>query len=197
MSFIHLRLAGRKKEHKTIGFYGADSGVGTTHLALSAAGFAASELGIPAAVVELSDKPCIGAMDTREGESDFFTADGVGYYPNADCGRMPELLGGRFEYLVLDFGCKADNWHEFLRCDLRYIVASLSPWRIGRAENFMTTHMSNQSFHYFSALLTITGNVYEKKNFQRKYRVPVRTIPFIADPFWPVREHLSFFQELL
>ena len=59
----------------------------------------------------------------------------------------------------------------------------------------MNTH--NQNIHYFTALLTITGNVYEKKNFQRKYHVPVRTVPFIADPFWPMKDQLSFFQELL
>lgn len=195
MSIIHFWLAGRRREHRTVGFFGADSGVGTTHLALAAAGFAAGERGIPAAVVELSDKPCIAALDVGAGERDFFTADGVGYYPHAAPGRMPELLNGPYQCLMLDFGRKAEGWQEFLRCDLRYIVASLSPWRIGQAEHFMNLH--NQSFHYFTALLTITGNVYEKKNFQRKYHVPVRTIPFIADPFWPAKDQLSFFQELL
>lgn len=197
MSIIHFWLAGRRREHRTIGFLGADSGVGTTHLALAAAVFAVSEQGIPAAFVELSDKPCIAALDAGKGERDFFTADGVGYYPHAASGRMPELLSGPYEYLILDLGCGTDGWQEFLRCDLRYVVASLSPWRIGQAENFMTTHMENAGFHYFTALLTITGNVYEKKNFQRKYHVPVRTIPFIADPFWPGRGQMSFFQELL
>ena len=195
MSIIHFRLAGRRREHRTIGFFGADSGVGTTHLALAAASFAAGERGIPAAVVELSDKPCIDALDTRAGERNFFTADGVGYYPRAAYERMPELLNGPYRYLMLDLGCETRGWQEFLRCDLRYVVASLSPWRIGKAEHFMNTH--NQNIHYFTALLTITGNVYEKKNFQRKYHVPVRTVPFIADPFWPMKDQLSFFQELL
>ena len=192
---IHFWLAGRKREHRTIGFFGADAGVGTTHLALAAASFAVAERGIPAAVVELSDKPCIAALDAKPGERDFFTADGVGYYPRASFERMPELLHGPYPYLMLDLGCKAEGWQEFLRCDLRYIVASLSLWRIGQAENFMNIH--NQSLHYFTALLTITGNIYEKKNFQRKYHVPVRTIPFIADPFWSGKAQLSFFQELL
>lgn len=194
---MHLWSAGRKRAHRTVGFFGADSGVGTTHLALAAASFAVLEQGIPAAVVELSDKPCIAALGAGKGKRDFFTADGVGYYPDALPGRMPQLLNGPYQYLMLDFGCGADGWQEFLRCDLRYVVASLSPWRIGHAENFMITHTKNQEFHYFTALLTITGNVYEKKNFQRKYHVPVRTIPFIADPFWPVKDQLCFLQELL
>lgn len=193
MRTIGFRLAKREKEHRTIGFYGADSGVGTTHLALAAASYAVGEQGISAAVVELSDKPCIGALDTKG--RDFFAIDGVGYYPGVLPERLPELLCGPYRNFMLDLGCGADGWQELLRCDLRYVVASFSPWRIGQAKNFMNMH--NEKIHYFTALLTSTGNVYEKKNFQRKYRVPVRTIPFLADPFGPVKDGRPFFQELL
>ena len=61
----------------------------------------------------------------------------------------------------------------------------------------MDLHENDHSINYVTALLTVTGNVYEKKKFQRKYHVPVRTIPFVADPFRLAKDQLSFFQELL
>lgn len=195
MNIIHLRLAGRSKERKTIGFFGVDCGVGTTHLSIAAANYAVSEWGASAAVVELGNRPCLCDLDTQAGERDLFTIDGVGYYPHAVPARMPELLNGAYQYLILDLGCEESCWQEFLRCDLKYVVASFSPWRIRQAENFIVTH--NYSLNYLTALLTVTGSVYEKKKFQRKYHVPVRTVPFIADPFRLVKDQLSFFQELL
>lgn len=197
MNIIHIRLAGRSKERKTIGFFGVDSGVGTTHLAIAAANYAVNEWGVSAAVVELGNHLCISDLDMEAGERDFFTIDGVGYYPHVMPARMPELLNAAFQYLILDLGCEEDSWQEFLRCDLKYVVASFSPWRIRRAEDFITLHTNDNTLNYFTALLTVTGSVYEKKKFQRKYHVPVRTIPFIADPFWLVKDQLPFFQELL
>lgn len=197
MITIPIRLARRQKERKTIGFYGVESGVGTTHLAIAAANYAVSEWGIPAAVAELGNHPCIRDLDADGKNDAFFAMDGVGYFPQMTSAQMPQLLNGAYRYLMIDLGCGGGGWQEFLRCDLKYVVASLSPWRIRQAEHFMVTHEKDQTKNYFTALLTVTGSVYEKKIFQRKYHVPVRTIPFIADPFRLVRDQLSFFQELL
>ena len=174
-----------------------DTGVGTTHLAIAAANYAANEWGIPAAVAELGNRPCIRDLDLYGQAGDHFEMDGVGYYPQMEPTDMPGLLNSTYRYLMLDMGCDESCWQEFLRCDLKYIVASLSPWRIRQAEYFMEQHKNDNSKNYFTALLTVTGNVYEKKKFQRKYHVPVRTIPFIADPFRLVKDQLTFFQELI
>lgn len=197
MRIIFIRLARKQKERKTIGFYGADIGVGTTHLAIAAANYAANEWGIPAAVAELGSRPCIRDLDLYGQAGDHFEIDGVGYYPQMEPADMPGLFNSAYRYLMLDMGCDESCWQEFLRCDLKYIVASLSPWRIRQAEAFMELHQNDHSKNYFTALLTVSGNVYEKKKFQRKYHVPVRTIPFIADPFRLVKDQLTFFQELI
>ena len=194
---INLRLARKQKERKTIGFYGADTGVGTTHLAIAAANYAVNERGVPAAVAELGDRPCIRDLDAYGQGEDHFEIDGVGYYPQMEPGQMPQLLNGAYRYLMLDMGCEESCWQEFLRCDLKYVVVSLSPWRIRQAEDFMALHEKEHVNNYFTALLTVTGSVYEKKKFQRTYHVPVRTIPFIADPLRPAKDQLTFFQELL
>ena len=197
MKIIFLRLARKQRERKTIGFYGVGSGVGTTHLAIAAANYVVNEWGIPAAVAEMGSHPCIQDLDTYGQAGEHFEMDGVGYYPQMEPADMLQLLNGAYRYLMLDMGCEESCWQEFLRCDLKYVVASLSPWRIRQAEEFMDLHLNDNSKNYFTALLTVTGNVYEKKKFQRKYRVPVRTIPFIADPFRLVKDQLPFFQELL
>lgn len=194
---IFLRLARKQKERRTVGFYGVDSGVGTTHLAIAAANFAAGEWGVPTAVAELSGHPCIQDMDLSRNGSGHFELEGVDYYPQMESTQMPQLLNLSYRYLILDMGCNENSWQEFLRCDLKYVVASFCPWRMRQAEIFMDTHETDQTKKYFTALLTVTGNVYEKKRFQRKYHVPVRTIPFIADPFRLEKDQLSFFQELL
>lgn len=174
-----------------------DSGVGTTHVAIAAASYAVNEWGARTAVAELGCRPCIQAMDLCGQGGGCFEADGVDYYPQMEPTQMPQLLNGAYRYLILDLGCNESCWAEFLRCDLKYIVASFSPWRMRQAEIFMDLHENDQSINFFTALLTVTGNVYEKKKFQRKYHVPVRTIPFIADPFRLEKDQLSFFQELL
>lgn len=197
MRIINLRLARKQKERKTIGFYGVGPGVGTTHLAIAAAHYAVNEWGVPAAVAELGSHPCLRDLDSRGEGAEHFVIDGVGYFPQMEPAQMPQLLNGAYRYLILDMGCEENCWQEFLRCDLKYVVASLSPWRIRQAENFMDLHENEHIKNYFTALLTVTGNVYEKKKFQRTYHVPVRTIPFIADPFWLEKDQLSFFQELL
>jgi hypothetical protein len=166
-------------------------------LTIAAANYVAGEWGLSAAVVELGDRPCIRAMDADGGSSDSFTCEGVGYYPQADPAQMPQLLNSSYAYLLLDLGCGENTWQEFLRCDRKYLVASMSPWRMKQTENFMAEHERERSSNYFTALLTVTGSVYEKKKFQQKYHVPVRTIPLMADPFRLVKDQLPFFQELL
>lgn len=197
MRIIFLRIVRKQKERKTIGFYGVDSGVGTTHLTVAAANFAVNEWGVSAAVAELGSRPCIRDMDVCEQDGDHFAIDGVDFYPQMESAQMLQLLNSAYRYLMLDMGCDESGWQEFLRCDLKYVVASFSPWRIRQAENFMDLHEHDHSINYITALLTVTGNVYEKKKFQRKYHVPVRTIPFVADPFRLAKDQLSFFQELL
>ena len=197
MRTIFIRLARKQKERKTIGFYGVDTGVGTTHLAIAAANYAANEGGIPSAVAEFGGRPCIRDLDLYGQAGDHFELDGVGYYPQMGPADIPQLLNGAYRYVMFDMGCDESCWQEFLRCDLKYVVASLSPWRIRQAEEFMDLHQNDNSKNYFTALLTVTGNVYEKKKFQRRYHVPVRTIPFIADPFRLVKDQLTFFQELI
>ena len=197
MKAIFRRLAKRQKERNTIGFYGVDSGVGTTHLAIATAHYVVNEWGIPAAIAEMGMQSCMRDMDENESNSSFFVKDGVGYYPQMEPVQMVQLVNSRYRYMILDMGCSDDCWQEFLRCDLKYVVASLSPWRVRQAENFMQRHEEELTKKYITALLTVTGSVYEKKKFQRMYRVPVRTIPFIADPFRLGKDQLSFFQELL
>lgn len=179
-----------------------DSGVGTTHLTVATANYVANEWGIPAAVVELASRSCIRHLDTERSGAAYFVEDGVGYYPHVMSGRLPMLLNGDYSYLIMDLGSAESEWQEFLRCDLRYLVASLSPWRIDQAEKFMVMHtqpdgMEHMHQKYFTALLTVTGNVYEKKRFQQLYHVPVRSVPFMADPFRLDKDQLAFFQELL
>lgn len=197
MRIIFVRMARKLKEWKTIGFYGVDSGVGTTHLAIAAASFAVNERGVPAAVAEFGSRPCIRDLDVCGQGGTCFAVEGVDCYPQMESAQMPWLLNGAYRYLMLDMGCDESCWQEFLRCDLKYVVASFSPWRIRQAEYFMNLHENDHSINYITALLTVTGNVYEKKRFQRTYHVPVRTIPFIADPFRLAKDQLSFFQELL
>lgn len=194
---IHIRLARKQKERKTVGFFGVDSGVGTTHTAIAAANYAVNEWGVSAAVAEMGNRPCLWDLSDGRGNENHFMIDGVGYYPQIEPEEMPQLLNSVYQYLILDIGCDERCWQEFLRCDLKYVVASFSPWRIRRAEQFMELHEEEHSKNYFTALLTVTGSVYEKRKFQQKYHVPVRTIPFIADPFWLGKDQLSFFQELL
>ena len=197
MRIIFLRIVRKQKERKTIGFYGVDSGVGTTHLTVAAANFAVNEWGVSAAVAELGSRPCIRDMDVCEQDGDHFAIDGVDFYPQMESAQMPQLLNSAYRYLMLDMGCDESCGQDFLRCDLKYVLASFSPGRIRQAENFMDLHEHDHSINYITALLTVTGNVYEKKKFQRKYHVPVRTIPFVADPFRLAKDQLSFFQELL
>lgn len=202
MRKIFFRSEKRKKERKTIGFYGVERGVGTTHLALAAAGYVVNEWGLSAAVIELANYPCIQSLNQDAQTEGHFLADGIGYFPQTISAELPMLLNGAYSYFMLDLGSGADAWQEFLRCDLRYLVASFSPWRVRKAQEFMAAHaqqpgMEQVHQNYFTALLTVTGNVYEKKRFQQTYRVPVRTVPFMTDAFRLGKEQLSFFQELL
>lgn len=198
---INRRLAKRAKEKNVIGFLGLDSGVGTTHLAIATANYIVTRWGLSAAVVELGNHPCIQDMDPDlcVEEHHCFHLDGVSYYPHTELQQIPEVMNDPYQFLILDLGCDVGSvWQEFLRCDKKFMVGSLSPWRISRVENNISRLYSFILNKKLSCcFITLSDSSYEKKRIQNTYHVPVRTMPFIADPFWLVKDQLSFFQQLL
>ena len=195
---IKTRSVYMSKERIIIGFLGTDSGVGTTHLSVATATFLASELGKTVALLELGEKPVLQCLMHRSYDT-FFTVDGVRYYPHARPELISELCSTDIQYLILDLGRgNGQAVSEFFRCDKRYIVSSFVPWKREGLEQFVCRYADRLSKNNVCcAVLTLDGYDHEKRRFSRMHRLPIRTIPYIADPFWLVSDQLPFFYDMI
>ncbi|MDD6037812.1 MAG: hypothetical protein PUD20_03300 [bacterium] len=186
------------KERQVIGFLGADSGIGTTHIAVATANYIASVRGESVAVLELGNHPCIETMNKDGQQKESFELEGVTYFPQLISHRLPELLNDCYDYYILDLGSDAEAvWQEFLRCNQSYLVCSLSPWRVNRTIEWCNALSGNMKSIRLSGCLAQSGCYIDKKRIQYRYHVPVRTMPFVQNPFRIAKETFSFFQELL
>lgn len=180
-----------------VGFLGTASGVGTTHLAVATATFLASELGRTVAVLELGETPVFECLFHKAYDT-YFSIDKVRYYPHVRSEMISELCSENIQYLILDLGCGHSNISEFFRCDKRYLVSSFVPWKREKLQQFIYQYENKLIKNKISsAVLASYGYDHEKRRFERMHRLPVRTMPYIADPFWLVRDQLPFFYEMM
>lgn len=180
-----------------IGFMGTEQGLGTTHLSVSMASYIALTTRKKVLYVELAARGCICDMNPDRESDEEFELDRVVYWPRKLIGDLNQAYSRGYDVIVIDFGERNDwYWNEFVRCDRRFMVGSLVPWRLKNTENFLRMHMHN-SFDKSEILLVNGGNKIEKKIISRRYQILVKTIPYIPDPMRPESQWPEFFHELL
>lgn len=127
-----------------------------------------------------------------------FSLHGVDYYPHVSCNELPSLLNHGYDYLILDLGSSTEtDLSEFLRCDRKFLLGSLSLWKTWEYESFYEhlSHLTNlgEGYHY----LVQTGTTQNISHFSKEHHIKMFEVPFIKNPFRIEKELFLFFEELL
>ena len=208
---ILLKKISRKENQPgklTIGLIGTHHGAGVTHLSIMVASYLSEWLGKKVAYVEYGQRKDIKHMQhlyegtycsAKEGseEEGFFLIHRVTYYKSVKPADLSEIIGGSFDCIILDLGMDfTKNKHEFLRCDKKIVVSSLTPWKQHELERFYehTCHI-NQSdeWQYMIPFVEKQGI----KQAARDFRKQLWRIPYEPNPFSLSEETIHFFQKII
>jgi hypothetical protein len=147
------------------------------------------ELNGSAEIISLSD----------DSEADSFSYIDIVCYPCAITEDLSRILTERYSYIILDLGVLTpDIVRDFYKCDVKFIIGSVSPWKSGRFYESLESllYHTNVSQEH----IVILGNLGTKENlrqFEHLCRLPVCAIPVLPNPFQLTTANCTFFQEML
>lgn len=171
--------------------------MGATHLGIALANYCRSFHHAKTALLELNDTGNLKHLQDFESQS-CFSIYGVDYYPAVSLEQLPYFFNMDYHFFILDFGIlEREHFQDFLRCDRKLVIGSLSPWKRCCFENFL----SNWNFEtqqvgnvVYLALFGTKSDLFE---FSCKHRLLIRAIPFIANPFELSKNLFSFLESLI
>lgn len=184
-----------RMKRQSIGILGVGNGVGVTHLAAALMHYCSAYQKSQTALVELSGNHELEELK-KERDSSLLRPGREHYFVNATCERMAEIINCGYETYILDLGSEFYRIkEEFLRCDKKIIIVSLSSWKRKELKHFM-------SYTYAEAGEEVTflaqfGKKKDRKDFQRTYRLPVYAFPYMEDPFHLTEADRLFLKKLL
>ena len=184
----------RLKERISIGVLGTERGSGATHLVLAAANYLYSGIGRKTAVLELSGRNDLQAMVLREGNGSELL--GVRYFFGNEARQVPELYNQEYEAYVLDLGVDYRAARgEFLRCDTKIVIGSISPWKASKYEYFL--EFVQQETYKMWDYLVLFGYKQDKRKMEKRYGIRMKQMPFLENPFCLQREDIAFLQKII
>lgn len=127
-----------------------------------------------------------------------FKIHDVDYYPKVAGNKLPWLMNQGYSFLVLDMGNLGEaDFEEFLRCDRKLVIGSLSPWKIEKYRNFFELYNGSVNLgegFYYLVQMGLSKNIPE---FTKTYHISMCGVPPIPNPFRLEKELFQFLQELV
>lgn len=173
--------------------------VGTTFICLALSNFLCSKLGKKTAYIEFNTTDQIRVLSTHKNTKQSFSYYGIDLFSSVDVTSLSKILGFDYEYFVLDMGVlNAHNIKDFSKCDLRFIVCSLSKWKRQKTTDKIERFF--QQIYTYPARVTLLDNLSEKKSGLSVFPVfslPTISFPYISNPFQLKPEDFRVFFQLL
>lgn len=171
--------------------------MGTTHLGIALANYCRSFHHAKTALLELNDTQELKRLQDFESQS-CITIYGVDYYPSVSLSQLSLFYNLDYQYFILDFGVPDQaHYQDFLRCDRKLIIGSLSPWKRYCFDYFLSVCQPTQQQVGNVVYLALFGNRADVFEFSYSHHIPVRAIPFIANPFQLEKNLFSFLENLI
>ncbi|MBY0117228.1 serine/threonine protein kinase [Paenibacillus sp. FSL L8-0435] len=133
---------------RVIALTGASSGVGVTHTAIAISHYLERQ-NFKVAVIEMSPRSQSFARIQQIAQAGKpvpagrqFAVDGVHYWKQSGRADILSLLGGSYQFIVMDLGSGQDQnrLEEFLRADLPIVIGSGAEWRQAEIGAFVRSH---------------------------------------------------------
>lgn len=161
-----------------------------THLAITLCNYCASKQKKSCAYLELharneiSQLVSLQTLASSKTEPRHFRLHDVDYYPAVSESDVPELLNLGYDYLILDIGTQDEGaFSEFLRCDRKLVLGSLSAWKAWKYEAFFQRIEDNINLREGMDYLVQTGSRQEILRFSKTHHIHMQPVPFIKNPF--------------
>lgn len=172
------------------------NGCGATHFVVALANYFRSALGRKTAVIELSAQGDLESLVKREADQkqELF---GVHYYTGVCMGRIPDILNGDGEVFIMDLGTDFRTVREeFLRCDRKIVLGSLSLWQIASYEQYFSHIIAGEQYKEWK-FLALSADRRSRKAMQKKYGIYMKAVPYMENPFLLKKEDIKFLQRIL
>ncbi len=181
--------------------------MGVTHFTLALCSYCTSRLRKRTAYLELHPRNEISQLnggnslpspDGSDTMRPCFTLHGTDYYSCVNGREIPSLLNSGYDYLILDMGCLNEaDCSEFLRCDCKFVLGSLAPWKLQYYRKFFLHFNHTVNLGEGFCYLVQTGNQGDISGFSKEHHISMQSVPFINNPFRIKKELFLFFDELL
>lgn len=185
----------------SIGLLGTHHGTGVTYTSLMLAFYLAEELGKRTAFIECNkhhDMRLIEeAYEWTRSDVVMFSFQNVSCYKEFTPEQIPAIYGEDYDALVLDFGTDFhSSLHEFLRCDIKIVVAGRAPWELIKLKNFyeVTKHINGSSNWIY---LIQQADIKIIQSLSSEMGCKVMSIPAASNPIMPSRSINRLFSMLL
>ncbi|MBS6643450.1 MAG: hypothetical protein KH366_07705 [Clostridiaceae bacterium] len=181
------------------GILGTSPGAGATHYAILLANYLVGVCRYRCAVLEWNEhgdferieRICRGAVT----DNACFSVLKADYYKHSGPEVLPYCMAEGYDQIIIDFGSDfLKQKIEFLRCDEKYVIASLSEWQIEGFLEFvreMKTEAGYKSWNYAVSF----GSEDTRKQMRKKLKIPVGRIPLSEDPFALNRQMIAYFEK--
>lgn len=186
-----------------IGIVGTHKGAGVTHFGILLAQYISECLGLTTAYLECYPQDEIQYLQyflktsIDEKQEDSFSIHRVTYYKHIQDKKIGEIIGDQYDCVILDLGTDfTKGKNEFLRCDKKIVVSSLSLWKRHELENFIqhTNHIKNSEQWIYAIPFGETNDIkFYTKEFQRDFY----GIPYEPDPYIISAATIQLFQKLI
>lgn len=193
---------------RMIGVMGSGPGTGVTHLCVLAANYLAGACQRRTAVMEWNShgdfeqmrKICLGCPQTGQAEAGAerppagFSVLGVTYYREGGRLAAAACMDGRYQDMVVDFGEYSPAVREeWMRCQIRLGVVSLSEWQLEPALKMMAREGKGRGWTCLAAF----GSEETRKEVQKRLGTVIVRIPFAADAFRIDQNLIRWFRKIL
>lgn len=188
---------GRRKDQEVIGIIGAGRSVGVTHFTVLTAGYISGVLRKSCAVLEWNDHEDFKHMAEvcqRRQKGDAWRILEADYYEKAGIETLLLCKKSGYEAILVDYGAASeDTVKEFLRCDRRFVLGSLSEWQI---EEFIKLEERIRKTGSDFRMMSVFGSGEARKAMEKRFKTQILQIPFSPDAFKIEGKLLLFYQKL-
>ena len=127
-----------------IGVCGYEHNSGTTHLCLSLANYLCNKRLAKTAYIELNPSDQISSLKNKDCRTRFSHYH-IDFFPNSTLSSYNNILSGKHQYYVIDFGVlNINTLNDFMRCDIKFAICSLSPWKTTSLTKFLNLFIDNK-----------------------------------------------------
>lgn len=185
-----------------IGVAGSGRSVGVTHASILTAAYLSGVLQKKTAVLEwrrsgvfVDLQKTLSEKAVTKKEARTFNILGIFFCQKNGMEALDFCTEQGFEAVVIDFGCYEDGFRgEFLHCDRRFLIGSVSDWQLVRTVGCLTGEFARKwKVEYFVSF----GAEENLRMAESCLRVPIRRIPFFPDAFTVTGEVMDFFGRFL